>query len=132
VSVQWLSRPVDKTTGLRNDQTIVLGGPKTAKLYPTPLGCVTYVDPETPHRFVFLTNNFMLAPLQMPHFYRCGWPIELCFKWIAQHLRFKAYYATSESAVKTKIWSPIGIYGRLESSKWRSSSRGASMKSSKP
>ncbi len=104
------SRPVDKTTGLRSDQTIVLCGPKTATLYPDPLRRITYVDPETAKRFVFLTNNFTLPPLQVAQLYHCRWQIELFFKWIKQHLRIKAFYGTSVNAVKTQVWIAITVY----------------------
>jgi hypothetical protein len=104
------SRPVDKTTGLRSDQTIVLCGPKTATLYAVPLRRITYVDPETTQRFVFLTNNFTLPALQIAQLYKCRWQVELFFKWIKQHLRIKAFYGTTENAVKTQIWIAISIY----------------------
>ena len=105
-----VSRPIDKTTGLRSDQTIVLCGPKTATLYPVPLRRVTYVDRETQQRFVFLTNNFTLPPQQIAQLYKCRWQIELFFKWIKQHLRIKAFYGTSVNAVKTQIWIAISVY----------------------
>ena len=108
--IRRLSRPVDKTTGLRSDQTIVLCGPKTAMLYPIPLRRITYVDPETRKRFVFLTNNFTLPPLQIAQLYKCRWQVELFFKWIKQHLRIKAFYGTSMNAVKTQVWSAISVY----------------------
>jgi hypothetical protein len=108
--VRRLSRPVDKTTGLRSDQTIVLCGPKTATLYPVPLRRITYIDGETQHRFVFLTNNFTLPALQISQLYRCRWQIELFFKWIKQHLRIKAFYGTSVNAVKTQVWIAISVY----------------------
>jgi len=104
------SRPVDTTTGLRSDQTIILSGPKTATLYPAPLRRITYVDPETAKRFVFLTNNFTLPPLQIAQLYKCRWQVELFFKWIKQHLRIKAFYGTSMNAVKTQVWSAITVY----------------------
>ena len=105
-----LSRPVDRTSGLRSDQTIVLCGPKTSTLYPEPLRRVSYVDPETATRFVFLTNNFALPPLQIADLYHCRWQIELFFKWIKQHLRIKAFYGTSVNAVKTQVWIAISVY----------------------
>jgi hypothetical protein len=105
-----ISRPVDKTTGLRSDQTIVLCGPKTATLYPDPLRRVTYVDPETQQRFVFLTNNFTLPALQIAQLYKCRWQVELFFKWIKQHLRIKTFYGTSVNAVKTQVWVAISVY----------------------
>jgi hypothetical protein len=105
-----ISRPVDKTTGLRSDQTIMLCGPKTATLYPVPLRRITYVDPETTQRFVFLTNHFTLPALQIAQLYKCRWQVELFFKWIKQHLRIKAFYGTSVNAVKTQVWIAISVY----------------------
>jgi len=105
-----VSRPVDQTTGLRSDQTIVLCGPKTAHLYPDPLRRITYVDAETATRFVFLTNNFALPALQIAQLYKYRWQVELFFKWIKQHLRIKAFYGTSVNAVKTQIWIAISVY----------------------
>ena len=103
-------RPVDKTTGLRSDQTIVLNGPKTSQEYPDSLRRISYVDLETSKRFVFLTNNFMLNPLTIPQLYKCRWQVELFFKWIKQHLRIKSFYGTSENAVKTQIWIAVSTY----------------------
>ena len=108
--IRRLSRPVDKTTGLRSDQTIVLCGPKTATLYPVPLRRITYVDLDTQQRFVFLTNNFALPALQIAQLYKCRWQVELFFKWIKQHLRIKAFYGTSMNAVKTQVWIAISVY----------------------
>jgi len=108
--VRHLSRPVDKSTGLRSDQTILLCGPKTATLYPVPLRRITYVDADTAKRFVFLTNNFTLPPLQIAQLYKCRWQVELFFKWIKQHLRIKAFYGTSVNAVKTQVWTAISVY----------------------
>ena len=105
-----VSRPVDTATGLRSDQTIVLCGPKTATLYPVPLRRITYVDPETQQRFVFLTNNFTLPALQIAQLYKCRWQVELFFKWIKQHLRIQAFYGTSVNAVKTQVWIAISVY----------------------
>ncbi len=104
------SRPIDKTTGLRSDQTIVLCGPKTATLYPVPLRRITYTDPDTQKRFVFLTNNFTLPPLQIAQLYKCRWQVELFFKWLKQHLRIKAFYGTSVNAVKTQVWIAMSVY----------------------
>ena len=103
-------RPVDSSTGLRSDQTIVLTGPKTSKLYPDPLRRITYFDVETKRRFVFLTNNFTLPALTIALLYKYRWQIELFFKWIKQHLRIKAFYGTSKNAVKSQIWIAISIY----------------------
>ena len=105
-----VSRPVDTATGLRSDQTIVLCGPKTTTLYPVPLRRITYVDPETQQRFVFLTNNFALPALQIAQLYKCRWQVELFFKWIKQHLRIQAFYGTSVNAVKTQVWIAISVY----------------------
>jgi hypothetical protein len=104
------SRPVDKATGLRSDQTILLRGPKTSRLYPDPLRRISYVDPETRKRFVFLTNHFLLPPLTIAQLFRCRWRVELFFKWIKQHLRIKGFYGLSENAVKTQIWIAITVY----------------------
>ena len=101
---------VDKSTGLRCDQTIVLTGSKTATEYPVPLRRVKYVDPETGKRLVFLTNNLVLDALTIAQLYKCRWQVELFFKWIKQHLRIKAFYGTSENAVKTQVWIAISVY----------------------
>jgi Transposase DDE domain len=103
-------RPVDKTTGLRSDQTIVLAGPKSSRLYPDPLRRIVYYDAENDRRFVFLTNNFTLPALTIARLYKCRWQVELFFKWIKQHLRIKAFYGTSENAVKTQVWIAISVY----------------------
>ena len=103
-------RPIDPSTGLRSDQTIILTGPKTSKLYPNPLRRITYFDVETNRRFVFLTNNFILPALTIALLYKYRWRIELFFKWIKQHLRIKAFYGTSKNAVKSQIWIAISIY----------------------
>lgn len=104
------SRPVDKATGLRSDQTIVLTGPKTSQEYPAPLRRISYVDAATHKRFVFLTNNFALPPLAIAQLYKCRWQVELFFKWIKQYLRIKAFYGTSENAVKIQIWIAVSVY----------------------
>ena len=104
------SAAVDKSAGLRSDQTIVLAGPKSSRLYPDPLRRVAYVDPETARRLVFLTNNFQLPSLTIAGLYRCRWQVELFFKWIKQHLRIKAFYGTSPNAVKTQVWIAISVY----------------------
>jgi hypothetical protein len=104
------SRLVDKTTGLRCDQTIVLGGPLTSKLYPEPLRRIAYCDLETGKRFVFLSNNFVLPALTIANIYRCRWQVELFFRWIKQHLRIKSFYGTSPNAVKTQVWIAICTY----------------------
>ena len=103
-------RRVDKTTGLRCDQTIVLAGPKTSRLYPDPLRRVAFYDAEHDRRFVFLTNNFTLPALTIARIYKCRWQVELFFKWIKQHLRIKAFYGTSDNAVKIQVWIAISVY----------------------
>lgn len=103
-------RAVDKSTGLRCDQTIVLAGPKSSRLYPDPLRRVAYRDEKTERRFVFLTNNFALPPLTIAQLYQCRWQVELFFKWIKQHLRIKAFYGTTDNAVKTQVWIAISVY----------------------
>ena len=104
------SRPVDKSTGLRSDQTIVLTGFKPSKEYPDALRRVSYYDAKTKKLYVFLTNNFTLPPLTIANLYKCRWQVELFFKWIKQNLRIKAFYGTSDNAVKTQIWIAISIY----------------------
>jgi len=104
------SRPVDKATGLRSDQTIRLRGPKTSQDYPAPLRRISYVDPETRTRFVFLTNHVTLPALTVTQLYHGRWRVELFFKWIKQHLRIKGFYGLSENAVKTQVWIAISVY----------------------
>jgi hypothetical protein len=104
------SHPVDKATGLRCDQTIVLTGVKTAGDYPMQLRRVKFYDAEHDKLFVFLTNNFALPALTIAQLYRCRWQVELFFKWIKQHLRIKAFFGTSENAVKTQVWIAISAY----------------------
>ena len=103
-------RPVDKTTGLRSDQTIVLAGPKSSRLYPEPLRRVAFYDTENKRRLVFLTNNFALPALTIARLYKSRWQVELFFKWIKQHLRIKAFYGNTDNAVKTQVWIAISIY----------------------
>ena len=105
-----LSRPVDKTTGLRSDQTIALTGPRTSSLFPSPMRRIAYSDPDTGKRLVFLTNSFALSALDVAGLYRARWRVELFFKWIKQHLRIKAFYGTSENAVKTQVWVAVSVY----------------------
>jgi Domain of unknown function (DUF4372)/Transposase DDE domain len=104
------SRPVNKGTGLRSDQTIILRGPKTALAYPDTLRRISYVDPARARRLVFLTNNFQLSALTITRLYRCRWQVELFFKWIKQHLRIKAFLGQSPNAVKTQVWIATSVY----------------------
>ncbi len=103
-------QPVDKTTGLRSDSTIVPAGPSTAQFYPVPLRRVAFCDVERQRRLVFLTNNFDLPPLTIAQLYRSRWQVELFFKWIKQNLRIKNFYGTNENAVKTQVWIAISVY----------------------
>ena len=104
------SRPVDKSTGLRSDHTVILTSLESAKVYPDALRRVTFVDKQTDKRLKFLTNNFALPALTIAQIYKSRWQVELFFKWIKQHLRIKAFYGTSENAVKTQIWIAISVY----------------------
>jgi len=104
------SRPVDRTTGLICDQTIVLTGFYTRKGFDRPLRRVKFNDPETGKSLVFLTNNFALPALTIARLYKYRWQVEMFFKWIKQHLRIKAFFGTSENAVKTQIWSAVCVY----------------------
>jgi hypothetical protein len=103
-------RPIDKISGLRSDQTIVLAGPKSSRLYPDPLRRVAFYDAESARRLVFLTNNFALPALTIARLYKCRWQVELFFKWIKQHLRIKTFYGTHDNAVKTQVWIAISVY----------------------
>jgi hypothetical protein len=104
------NHPVDKSTGLRSDQKITLQGSKTSQQYPVALRRITYRDTETGKRFAFLTNNWTLPALTIAQLYKCRWQVELFFKWIKQHLRIKAFYGTSQNAVKTQVWIAISVY----------------------
>jgi hypothetical protein len=104
------SRAVDKSTGLRCDQTILLTGTQTRQDYPIQLRRVKFYDAEHDRLLVFLTNNFELPALAISQLYRCRWQVELFFKWIKQHLRIKAFLGTSENAVKTQVWIAISAY----------------------
>jgi hypothetical protein len=104
------SRPVDKSTGVRSDHTVILTALGSASVYPDPLRRVTYCDPQTGKRLKFLTNNFTLPALTIAHLYKNRWAVELFFRWIKMHLRIKAFYGTSENAVKTQIWIAVSVY----------------------
>jgi hypothetical protein len=104
------SRPVDRATGLRADQTVMLTGEHTRRDYPLPIRRVRYFDPLNATRFTFVTNNFDLPALTIANLYKSRWQIELFFKWIKQHLRIKAFYGNSANAVKTQIWIAISVY----------------------
>jgi transposase len=104
------SRKVDKTLGLRSDQSIILTGPKSQASYPETLRRVSYVDLETNKRYVYLTNIFTVPAKTIADIYKQRWQVELFFRWIKQHLRIKTFYGTSPNAVKTQIWIAISIY----------------------
>ena len=99
-----------KTRGWRSDHTVTLPAFDSAAAYPDPLRRVTYFDAETKKRLKFLTNNFALPALTIAPIYKCRWQVERFFQWIQQHLRIKAFYGTSENAVKTPIWIAVSIY----------------------
>jgi len=104
------SHEIDKSTGVRCDQTIILTGLQSRKDYPDRLRRVKFFDEEKHRSFSFLTNNFIVPALVVAELYRCRWKVELFFKWIKQHLRIKSFYGTSENAVKTQIWIAISVY----------------------
>jgi hypothetical protein len=104
------SHPVDKSTGVLSDQTVILSSLESATAYPDPLRKVSYFDAERSKRLKFLTNNFTLPARTIADIYKQRWQVELFFKWIKQHLRIKAFYGTSENAVKTQIWIAVSIY----------------------
>lgn len=104
------SRGVERSTGLRSDQTILLTGVRTAQHYPDPLRRIHYFDAEKDSRLIFLSNNFLLPPLTIAQLYRTRWQVELFFRWIKQHLHIEAFYGTSENAVKTQVWVALSVY----------------------
>ena len=104
------SHAVDKTTGIAADQSIALDGIHARKDYPQYLRRVSFRDPETDKRLVFMTNNFALPAATIAALYKKRWQVELFFKWIKQHLRIKHFYGTSENAVKTQIWTAVCVY----------------------
>ena len=104
------SHPVDFATGLQSDHTVGLATAESRRAYPSPLRRVRYIDPETEKRFTFLTNHFTVPALTISQLYKSRWQVELFFRWIKQHLRIKAFYGTSENAVKTQIWTALSVY----------------------
>ncbi|MHB1826245.1 MAG: IS4 family transposase [Steroidobacteraceae bacterium] len=104
------SHPVDRSTGVRFDQTLVLQGYQSAKDYPQPLRGIRYKDPETGKRLLFITNNTALPALSICALYKARWQVELFFRWIKQHLRVKAFFGTTENAVKSQIWIAVSVY----------------------
>jgi hypothetical protein len=104
------SQPVDTSTGVRSDHTVVLASTVSRKHYPDPLRRIHYYDAEQDRSLKFLTNNFDLPALAICQLYKSRWQVELFFKWIKQHLRIKAFYGYSENAVKTQIWIAVSVY----------------------
>ncbi len=104
------SHKVDKTTGVKYDQTVVLTGFYSSKDYPDKLRRIKFYDAEKKRTFIFLTNQFTLPAPIIAELYRYRWRVEIFFKWIKQHLRIKKFYGTSENAVKTQIWIAISTY----------------------
>jgi hypothetical protein len=104
------SHPVDRATGLICDQTVLLTGFYSHKGFEAPLRRIRFKDPETEKTLIFLTNNFALPALTITELYRCRWQVELFFKWIKQHLRIKAFFGTSENAVKSQLWIAVSVY----------------------
>jgi hypothetical protein len=104
------SHPVDKSTGVRSDHTVILTAIESVKVYPDALRRVSYLDAETNKRLKFLTNNFVLPALTIAQTYKCRWQVELFFRWVKQHLRIKSFFGTSDNAVKTQIWIAVSIY----------------------
>jgi hypothetical protein len=104
------SHPVDRNTGLICDQTVVLTGFYSHKNFEAPFRRIRFKDPDTGKTLVFLTNNFVLEAGTITELYRCRWQVELFFKWIKQHLRIKAFFGTSENAVKSQIWIAVSVY----------------------
>jgi hypothetical protein len=104
------SHPIDKSTGLLCDQTVILTGVNSRNDYPESMRRIVYRDLETEKRYVFLTNNFSLPALSIAKLYKARWQVELFFKWIKQHLRIKTFFGTSENATKTQIWCAVCVY----------------------
>lgn len=103
-------RGVNRSTGLRSDQTIRLTGPNSSRRYPDPLRRIHFFDAEKDLRLIFLTNNFHLQPLTIAQLYRARWQVELFFRWIKQHLHIRSFYGTSFNAVKTQVWVAFAVY----------------------
>jgi hypothetical protein len=104
------SHPVDHSTGVRSDHTVILTAIESVKVYPDALRRVSYLDAETNKRLKFLTNNFALPALTIAQTYKCRWQVELFFRWIKQHLRIKSFFGTSANAVRTQIWIAVSTY----------------------
>lgn len=107
------SHPVDRSTGVRSDQTILLTDKLTSGKFPDLLRRVSFYAQDTNQRFVFLTNNFKIPSPTVAAIYHQRWQIELFFKWIKQHLRIKRFLGTSPNAVKTQIWTAMATYALI-------------------
>ena len=103
-------RKTDRSTGVICDHTIALTTFYSKQGYPKPLRRIRFKDPETGKKLVFITNHLDLAPLTVCQLYKMRWQVELFFKWIKQHLRIKAFFGTSENAVKTQLWIAVCTY----------------------
>ncbi len=104
------SHRVDRSIGLLSDQTVFLAGQYTPRTYQAPLRRIRFKDSQTDKTLTFLTNNFNLPAFTITELYRCRWQVELFFKWIKQHLRIRAFFGTSENAVKSQIWIAVSVY----------------------
>src|SRR5450631_150453 len=104
------SQPVDRSTGVIYDQTLVLQGYQSAKDYPGSFRGIRFKDPQTGKRLLFITNNTTLPALKICALYKARWQVELFFRWIKMHLRVKAFFGTSENAVKSQIWIAVSVY----------------------
>jgi hypothetical protein len=113
------SHPIDRATGVRSDQTIILSGKYTAQNFPVLLRRVSFYAADIDQRFVFLTNNFQISSSVVAAIYHQRWKIELFFKWIKQHLRIKRFFGTSPNAVKTQIWTAMATYALIAIAKKR-------------
>ena len=109
-SLRLRSQPVDKSTGVLSDPIIRLKGFYSRQSYPEKLRRVHYRDADSNRRLLLLTNNLTLTAREIADLYRCRWQVELFFKWIKQHLRIKAFYRTTDNAVKTQVWIAISVY----------------------
>jgi len=113
------SHPIDRATGVRSDQTIILTGKYTVQNFPVLLRRVSFYAADIDQRFVFLTNNFQIPSSVVAAIYHQRWQIELFFKWIKQHLRIKRFFGTSPNAVKTQIWTAMATYALIAITKKR-------------
>src|SRR6516162_22885 len=107
------SHPIDRSTGVRSDQTIRLTGKYTSGNFPALLRRVSFYAEDIDQRFVFLTNNFQIPSATVAAIYHQRWKIELFFKWIKQHLRIKRFFGTSPNAVKIQIWTAMATYALI-------------------